>query len=166
MEPPNGNVPMTLPVVYVPLFGRCVIILLPSTVSCEYSFRMSIFVSFIRFDVRSPQPLKSFLLIILSFYHYYYYYLFRVRIAFSEKRNSIREKKTNFQLLQYSLSSGNQFNEILTVGMTSAGFKRFFVRRQNNMNTTNIKINMTNETDATMILNTGLVSNWEREIIP
>lgn len=48
--------------------------------------------------------------------------------------------------------------QILTVGMTSAGFRRFFVRRQNSMNTTKIKIIITNDTDATMILNTGLVS--------
>lgn len=46
----------------------------------------------------------------------------------------------------------------LTSGITSAGLSRFFVRRQNKMKTTKIRIIMTNDTDATIILNTGLVS--------
>lgn len=54
-------------------------------------------------------------------------------------------------------------NYVLTTGMTSAGFRRFFVRRQNSINTTRIKMIITNDTDATMILNTGLVSNGKRK---
>lgn len=46
---------------------------------------------------------------------------------------------------------------ILTAGITSAGFRRFF-RRQNSKNVTRIKIIITNEIDATIILSTGLVS--------
>lgn len=42
--------------------------------------------------------------------------------------------------------------------MTSAGFRRFFVRRQSNINTTTIKKIIIKNIEATMILNTGLVS--------
>lgn len=47
---------------------------------------------------------------------------------------------------------------ILTAGMTSAGFRRFFVRRQSNTNTTTMKKIIIKNIVATMILNTGLVS--------
>lgn len=52
------------------------------------------------------------------------------------------------------------FRKKLTAGITSAGFRRFF-RRQNSKNTTKIKIIITNETDATIILSTGLVSEMD-----
>lgn len=82
-----------------------------------------------------------------------------------QEKYLIRKDKIVYFILKFSLcwqndrylkERGREWT--LTAGMTSAGLRRFFVRRQNSINTTRIKMIITKDTDATMILNTGLVS--------
>lgn len=112
------------------------------------------------YQIRCPFATLKFLfvniLIVLLVAQYSHgFFLARKKYLKKKITNSFQSQHFN---LMFNLSLLAEIYCILTAGMTSAGFRRFFVRRQNNMNTTKIKMIITNDIDATMILNTGLVS--------
>lgn len=124
--------------------------------------RMCVIVSNVNFgfvyQIRCPFATLKFLLINIL--------IVLLGIAIHVQEKIFDKKNRNAFHFQNFLFVGHKSIKIwsiilLTAGMTSAGLRRFFVRRQNRINTTKIRMIITNDIDATIILNTGLVSKGE-----